>query len=60
MISFKSLKEFAESMDVSEKVAQRKEKIIRDLKSKTKVAMGWQVSRNILNTINIMLYKVHS
>lgn len=50
MISFKSLKEFAESMDVSEKVAQkRKEKIIRDLKSKTKVAMGWQVSRSILN-----------
>jgi DNA-directed RNA polymerase specialized sigma24 family protein len=50
LLSFESLTDFAQSLDISEKTAQkRKEKIIRDLKSKTMLAMGWEVSQDILN-----------
>jgi DNA-directed RNA polymerase specialized sigma24 family protein len=49
-ISFKSTKEYAEWLQVSDKVAQkRKEKAIRDLKAKILLAMGWEASREILN-----------
>jgi DNA-directed RNA polymerase specialized sigma24 family protein len=50
MLSFDSIKDYASSKNVSEKVAQkRKERAIRNLRSKILLAMGWQASREILN-----------
>jgi DNA-directed RNA polymerase specialized sigma24 family protein len=49
-LSFVSLKDYASSLNVSEKVAQkRKEKAIRNLRSKLLLAMGWEASREILS-----------
>lgn len=50
MLSFNSIKEYASSMNVSEKVAQkRKERVIRNIKSKILLAIGWEASREILS-----------
>lgn len=50
MLSFDSIKDFASSQNVSEKVAQkRKERAIRNLRSKILLAMGWEASREILS-----------
>lgn len=49
-LSVASLKDYASSLNVSEKVAQkRKERAIRDLRSKILLAMGWEASREILS-----------
>lgn len=49
-ISFNNIKEYAEWLKVSDKVAQkRKGKAIRNLKAKVLLAMGWEDSRDILN-----------
>lgn len=49
-ISFQSIKEYAQWLKVSEKVAQkRKGRAIRNLKAKILLAMGWEDSRDILN-----------
>jgi DNA-directed RNA polymerase specialized sigma24 family protein len=50
MLSFDSIKDFASSQNVSEKVAQkRKERAIRNLRSKFLLEIGWQASREILS-----------
>ena len=50
MLSFDSIKDFASSQNVSEKVAQkRKERAIRNLRSKILLEIGWQASREILS-----------
>ncbi len=50
MISFKSVRDYAASMNVGLKVAQkRKGQIIRDLKSKALIAMGWRADQEILS-----------
>ena len=50
LMSYASLKDFAAAHDISEKVAQkRKEKIVRNLKSKALLSMGWNASPGILN-----------
>ncbi len=50
MLSFDSIKDYASSLNVSEKVAQkRKERAIRNLRSKILLAMGWEASREILS-----------
>lgn len=50
MISFESVRDYAASMNVSLKVAQkRKGQIIRNLKSKALIAMGWRADQAILS-----------
>lgn len=50
LLSFENMADYAQSLGISEKTAQkRKEKIIRDLKAKTMIAMGWEASQDILN-----------
>ena len=50
MLSFDSIKDYASSLNVSENVAQkRKEKVIRNLRSKILLAIGWKASREILS-----------
>jgi len=50
MLSFDSIKDYASSLNVSEKVARkRKERAIRNLRSKTLLAIGWEASREILS-----------
>ena len=50
MLSFDNLKEYAISLNVSEKVAQkRKERATRNLRSKLLLAIGWEASREILS-----------
>lgn len=50
MLSFDSIKEYASSMNVSEKVAQkRKERVTRNIRSKILLAIGWEASREILS-----------
>ncbi len=50
LLTFNSIKDYAFSMNVSVKVAQkRKERVIRDLRSKILLAIGWEASREILS-----------
>ncbi|NLK49335.1 MAG: sigma-70 family RNA polymerase sigma factor [Candidatus Cloacimonetes bacterium] len=50
MLAFDGISDYATSMNVSEKVAQkRKDKVIRNLRSKILLAIGWEASREILN-----------
>ncbi len=50
LTTFESLRDFATAHDISEKVAQkRKEKIIRNLKSKALLSMGWRDTPGILD-----------
>jgi len=50
MLSFDSIKDYASSLNVREKVAQkRKERAIRNLRSKILLEIGWQASREILS-----------
>lgn len=50
ILTFDSIKDYASSLHISEKVAQkRKDKAIRNLRSKILLAIGWEVSRKILN-----------
>lgn len=49
-ISFSNIRDYAAWLKVSDKVAQkRKERAVRDLRSKILLAMGWEASRDILN-----------
>ena len=50
VLSFDNLKDYATSLNVSEKVAQkRKERATRNLRSKLLLAIGWEASREILS-----------
>lgn len=50
MHAFKNMAEYAESLQVSPKVAQkRKDKIVRNLKATILLAMGWENTPDILN-----------
>ena len=50
MLAFNGIRDYAASMNVSDKVAQkRKDKVIRNLRSKILLAIGWEASRKILN-----------
>jgi len=50
MLSFDSIKDYASSLNVSVKVAQkRKERAIRNLRSKILLAIGWEASHEILS-----------
>lgn len=50
MLAFDGIRDYASWMNVSQKVAQkRKDKVIRNLRSKILLAIGWEASREILN-----------
>jgi len=50
MLSFDSIKDYASALNASEKVAQkRKDRAIRNLRSKILLAIGWEASREILS-----------
>ncbi|MCB5270902.1 MAG: hypothetical protein LHW56_03545 [Candidatus Cloacimonetes bacterium] len=50
MHAFKNMAEYADSLQVSPKVAQkRKDKIVRNLKAKILLAMGWENTPDILD-----------
>ncbi len=50
ILVFDSIKDYASSLNVSGKVAQkRKDKVIRNLRSKILLAIGWQAGHEILN-----------
>lgn len=50
LVAYENIRDYAASLKVSEKVAQkRKERVIRNLRAKMLITMGWEASHEILN-----------